>query len=119
MPVEKKQEHTPLPWRIDPYHGTAAGAATNPNVCTIYPSDSFSPICRVPIRRGGKVPEIPDYSERDLANARYIVKSVNHYERLVEALNKALAYLANPQAFDADALGRDWFALKAELGEEK
>jgi hypothetical protein len=34
---------------------------------------------------------------------------------LLWALNQAIAYLANPQAFDTDKLGKDWMALKSRI----
>jgi hypothetical protein len=43
------------------------------------------------------------------ANARLIATAPD----LLWALNQAIAFLANPQAFDKDELGKQWMALKA------
>lgn len=44
------------------------------------------------------------------ADARLIAAAPD----LLWALNQAIAYLANPPAFDTDELGKDWWALKAK-----
>jgi hypothetical protein len=50
----------------------------------------------------------------DLELAALLVRRANLVPELLDALNKAIAYLANPQAFDEEELGRQWFALKAK-----
>jgi hypothetical protein len=49
--------------------------------------------------------------EERQANTRLIAAAPD----LLWALNQAIAYLANPQAFDKDELGKDWWALKAKI----
>lgn len=47
-----------------------------------------------------------------------IARAVSCHQELLEALDKSIAYLANPQAFDKEELGKAFWALKekAESG---
>ena len=91
-PRQPKAKYTPGPWRVDHHFYCHSHVLSGDKIL-------FQTQC-----------ENSGVSEESKANVHLIAAA----PELLQALNKAIAYLVNPQAFDSVELGKDWLRLKTK-----